>query len=158
MTHTTWWEPGPGPFEVEHHLPDRPAGQHNDIICRDVNVPLGAGSAFSTYEDMLLFAKDMAEQAHFPKEYYRLLTTPSFLIDNFNSTGRIRRSFGWDMSDATRPLSFSEHSIYHYGYTGQTVAIDCERGKAAVVMTSRTGDWELANQGRNRIIDCLADW
>lgn len=155
MTHTTWNEPGPGPFEVEHHSPDRPAGQHNDTICREVNVPLGAGSAFSTYGDMLLFAKDMAEQTHFPKEYYKLLSTPTFQIDNPSAAGLIRRSFGWDMSDYRRPLSFSEHSIYHTGFTGQTIAIDCERGKAAVVLTSRTGDWELANQGRNRIIDCL---
>ncbi len=156
MTHTTWNEPGPGPNEVEHHFPNRPAGQHNDAVCKNINKPLGAGSAFSTYGDMLLFAKDMAEQTRFPKEYYNLLTTCAFQADNDHGSGFIRRSFGWDMSDYRRPLTFSEHSVFHTGYTGQTIAIDCERGKAAVVLTSRTGDWELAAQGRNRIIDCMS--
>ena len=155
MTHTTWNEPGPGPFEVEHHFPDRPAGVHNDEICRKINKPLGAGSVFSTYGDMLLFARDMAEQNHFPKEYYKLLNSCAFKMEDTQHSGYIRRSFGWDMTDYKRPVTFSEHSIFHTGHTGQTIAIDCDNGKAAVVLTSRTGDWELARQGRNRIIDSL---
>ena len=161
MTHTTWNAPGPGPKEVKHwHWPghpDRPAGEHNDDMCFLVNVPLGSGSCFSTCADMMKFVRDMVERRHFPAAYYDLLTTCCWEGPTLpsNPAKYSRRSFGWDMCDLRRPKTFSKQAVFHSGWTGQTLAIDPARGFGAMIMTSRTGDWEQANQARVKLIDIL---
>ena len=68
-----------------------------------------------------------------------------------------RRSFGWDMRAFQRPRNLSERTIYHTGWTGQTICADPENGFAAVVLTSRTGNHDEAILGRARIIEALYD-
>lgn len=157
MTHTTWNAPGDGPDEVEHWYPNRPAGRHNDDVCFRVNVPLGSGSCFSTCGDMMKFVRDIAERRHFPQAYYDLLTTCCWegRAVQPGGTGPARRSFGWDMCADRRPETFSDRAVFHSGWTGQTIAVDPVRGLGAMIMTSRTGDWELANRGRARLINIL---
>lgn len=149
MTRTQWDAPGDGPDEVEHHSPDRPAGQHNDGVCFHCGFPIGSGSCFSTANDMMLFVQDILDRKQFPAEYYDLISSCGF-----DKNGD-RRSFGWDMRAFQRPRGLSDRTIYHTGYTGQTVCVDPENGFAAVVLTSRTGDHEEAIRGRMRIIEAL---
>lgn len=150
MNRTQWTSPGDGADEVEHWFPNRPAGQHNDDVCYNCPFPIGSGSCFSTAGDMLLFAHDILERKCFPKQYYDLITTCRF---EKNGT---RRSFGWDMSVDHRPWNLSDKTIFHSGWTGQSICVDPEKGFAAVVLTSRTGDWDEAYAGRVRIIEKLA--
>ncbi len=149
MNHTTWYALGDGPDEVEHWFPNRPAGQHNDPITFLSKEPLGNGSFFSTAEDMMKFVQDLLERKTFPKEYYDLLFTLGF-----EKNGK-RRSFGWDMSDEDRPEGFSDKTILHTGWSGQTICVDPENGFAAVVLTSRTGDHKEARVGRSKIISIM---
>ena len=149
MAHTQWSAPGPGPDEVEFHFPDRPAGEHNDPVCFKCPFPIGSGSCFSTAGDMMLFLKDILERKSFPPIYYDL-----FLTCGFDKNGD-RRSFGWDMRERNRPANFSESTIYHTGFTGQTIFVDPENDFAAVVLSSRTGGHDEAIQGRARIAEKL---
>lgn len=166
MLRTQWNAPGFGPHEVEHWDPNRPAGEHNDSVCFNCGFPIGSGSCFSTAGDMLLFLKDILERGHFPSVYYDL-----FLTCGFEKNGT-RRSFGWDMSaDASmervtgsdhvfmpgsvRPRNLSEQTIYHTGWTGQTIFADPKNNFAAVVLSSRTGNHEEAVRGRARIVEKL---
>ncbi len=149
MRRTQWNAPGDGPDEVEHWHPNRPAGQHNDSTCFHCGFPIGNGSCFSTAGDMLLFLEDILEKKHFPPIYYNLILTCGFEKDGN------RRSFGWDMRACNRPQNLSEHTIYHTGFTGQTICLDPEKHFAAVVLTSRTGDHAEAIHGRARIIEKL---
>ena len=149
MKRTRWTAPGSGPDEVEHWFPNRPAGQHNDPVCFKCPFPLGSGSCFSTAEDMLLFVEDILNRRRFPERYYELLLTCCFEKDG------IRRSFGWEMTARNRPEGFSRHTVFHSGWTGQTVCIDPENNFAAVVLTSRTGNHEEARAGRVRIMENL---
>jgi CubicO group peptidase (beta-lactamase class C family) len=150
MTETTWNAPGEGPHEVEHWIPNRPAGQHNDDVCFLAPFPLGSGSCFSTIRDMLRFAGDLLERRTFPQTYYDLIFTCGF-----EKQGD-RRSFGWDMTDAKRPQGLSRRTIFHSGWTGQTLCVDPENDFAAVVLTSRTtDDWQAGFDGRNRVIEAL---
>ena len=149
MTHTQWSAPGPGPDEVELHFPDRFAGEHNDDVCFRCGFPIGSGSCFSTAGDMMLFLKDILERKHFPQVYYDL-----FLTCGFDKGGGCR-SFGWDMRGRNRPANFSERTIYHTGFTGQTVFVDPENDFAAVVLSSRTGGHDEAIRGRARIAEKL---
>ena len=59
------------------------------------------------------------------------------------------------MCDLRRPKTFSKQAFFHSGWTGQTLAIDPAQGFGAMIMTSRTGDWEQANQARVKLIDIL---
>lgn len=149
MKHTQWDAPGDGPDEVEHWFPNRPAGQHNDNDCFNSPVPLGSGSCFSTATDMCLFVHDIVQRKCFPKGYYDLITTSAFKKDG------VHRSFGWDMSEAYRPKNLSDKTIFHSGWTGQTILADPVTGFSAVVLTSRTGDHGEAYAGRMRIIEKL---
>lgn len=149
MTHTQWNAPGPGPNEVEHWFPNRPAGEHNDSVCFKCGFPIGSGSCFSTAGDMMLFLEDILERKHFPGIYYDL-----FLNCGFGKEGN-RRSFGWDMRARNRPRNLSEQTIYHTGFTGQTILADPENHYAALVLSSRTGGHDEAIRGRARIIEKL---
>ena len=149
MRRTQWNAPGFGPDEVEHWFPNRPAGEHNDSVCFNCGFPIGNGSCFSTVMDMLVFLEDILERKHFPKVYYDLILTCGFEKDGN------RRSFGWDMRASNRPRNLSEKTIYHTGFTGQTICVDPEYDFAAVVLTSRTGAHDEAIQGRARIIEKL---
>lgn len=58
--------------------------------------------------------------------------------------------------------AMTEHSrfdiasaIFHSGWTGQTICVDPENDFAAIVLTSRTGDWQEGYDGRNRIIEAM---
>lgn len=149
MRRTQWSAPGAGQDEVEHWLPNRPAGEHNDQVCFNCGFPLGNGSCFSTAGDMLLFLEDILERKHFPHLYYDLILTCGY------DTNGDRRSFGWDMRAKNRPRNLSEKTIYHTGWTGQTVCVDPENHFGAIVLTSRTGGHGEAIQGRARIIEKL---
>lgn len=59
------------------------------------------------------------------------------------------------MTDSLRPRGLSAGTIFHSGWTGQTLCIDPATKFAAVVLTSRTGDHEEARAGRKRIIEAL---
>lgn len=150
MTNTQWNEPGDGEFEVEHYFPHRPAGRHNDTVCYYFGDPLGSGSCFSTCTDMLKFVDDIANRRKFTKEYYDLISTCQY------QDGENCRSFGWDMTKSDIPKGLlGEHSIFHTGWTGQTIFANPETGKSAVVLTSRTGDWGKAVTGRKTIAEIL---
>lgn len=149
MNRTRWTSPGNGLHEVEHWFPNREAGQHNDDVCFNCGFPIGSGSCFSTAGDLLLFARDMLERRHFPDLYYELQTRCAF------EKKGVRRSFGWDMSEAHRPAHLSDKTFYHSGWTGQSICIDPENEFAAVVLTSRTDDWDAAYAGRVYILEKL---
>ena len=149
MKRTQWNAPGPGPDEVEHWHPNRPAGEHNDPVCFNCGFPIGSGSCFSTAADMLLFLEDILERKHFPQKYYDLILTCGY-----DKNGN-RRSFGWDMRESRRPRNLSEKTICHTGWTGQTICADPENHFGAVVLSSRTGGHDEAIRGRNLIIEKL---
>ena len=149
MKHTQWDPPGGTPDEVEHWFPNRPPGEHNDTVCHHCSFPLGSGSCFSTCGDMRLFVQDIIERKCFPAEHYDLITTCAYEKDGQ------RRSFGWDMSAHHRARNLSERTILHSGWTGQSICADPDSGFSAVVLTSRTGDWDDAYVGRVRIIEKL---
>ena len=147
MVNTTWNAPGPGKDEVQHHQPTRPGGEHNDDVCYLAGIPLGSGSVFSTAGDMVLFLRDIVEQKMFPGAYYDLIGK-----EEFRCNGTIR-SFGWDMTPGARPAGLSDQTIFHTGWTGQSIFADPGSGFYGAVLTSRTGDWLEAKRGRIRIVE-----
>lgn len=150
MENTTWNAPGIGPLEVQHHFPTREPGLHNDDVCFRINVPMGNGSAFSTANDMFLFMNDIIERKCFPAAYYDLICKPEFYQD-----GKPCRTFGWDIRADVLPAGLSSSTIHHTGWTGQSLFADPGTGICGVVLTSRTGDWNVAKNARCHIMDLM---
>lgn len=128
-----------------------PPGVHGDESARAYPHPMGNGSAFSTAGDLLKFVGDLLVRRTFPKAYYDLLLTPCW------EKGGVRRSFGWDMSaTGHRPEGWSAATIAHGGYTGNTIAVDPEKGFAGVVLTNRTGDRLKGYAGHRRLLSLMS--
>lgn len=152
MRDTCWHEIVGNPRAVETFTNGRlPPGVHGDESARAYPHPMGNGSAFSTAGDMLKFVGDILARRTFPKAYYDLLLTPSW-----EKCG-VRRSFGWDMSaTGHRPEGWSAATIAHGGYTGNTIAVDPEKGFAGVVLTNRTGDRLKGYAGHRRLLSLMS--
>ena len=152
MRDTCWHEVVGSPRAVETFTNVRlPPGTHGDESARAYPRPMGNGSAFSTAGDMLQFVGDLLARRAFPKAYYDLLLTPSW------EKGDVRRSFGWDMSVAERPAGWSAATVSHGGYTGNTIAVDPEKGFAGVVLTNRTGDRLKGYAGHRRLLALMSN-
>lgn len=152
MRDTCWHEVVGNPRAVETFTNGRlPPGAHGDESARAYPRPMGNGSAFSTAGDMLKFVGDLLARRTFPKAYYDLLLTPCW------EKGGVRRSFGWDMSAADRPAGWSAATVSHGGYTGNTIAVDPEKGFAGVVLTNRTGDRLKGYAGHRRLLSLMSE-
>lgn len=127
-----------------------PIGIKGDEQARAYPAAMGNGAAFSCAADMLLFVDDLRQRKRFPKAYYDLLFGCCFDKDGS------RRSFGWDMCAARRPKGWSDATICHGGYTGNTIAVDPVNGYAGVVLTNRTGDRDKAYAGHGRLLSILS--
>lgn len=122
---------------------------HARIIYRDGYCSGNAGM-FSTANDMAKFCQMMLNcgkinNKQFLKKSFVELTTNKCQAQN------AKRSFGWDMTTTSLPKNFSEKSITHSGWSGQTVFIDLENNKFVVVLTVRSGDHKKCKKYRIEI-------
>ena len=123
---------------------------------------IGNAGLFSTADDLAAFARWMLNRP-FPEETWK------WLAGNHAPAGLHRRSAGWDMESAP---PFSEQTIFHTGWSGQTLWIDPARQLFAMVLTNRR-DWYAeeqagrpgirfekyaeAKEGRFRLVKSLLD-
>ena len=91
---------------------------------------IGNAGLFSTADDLAAFARWMLSRP-FPEETWR------WLAENHASPGLHRRSAGWDMESGA---PFSKRTIFHTGWSGQTLWIDPAQQLFAMVLTNRR-DW-----------------
>jgi len=153
MTDTRWW-PVVGPDRARTvQIMRNPnfIGTCQDGLCQRYKKPQSNAGVFSTAVDMLRFVTDILHRKTFKKEVYDLLFTPTF----DNATGR--RSWGWDMGPKARPAGWSAASIFHSGFSGQTIAIDPEARFGGVVLTSRTSEHGTGIICRKRVLTILKD-
>ena len=164
MTDSRWW-PVTGPDlarTVQIMKTPKLIGICQDGQSQMNKLPQGNAGVFSTAADMLKFVTDILHRKTFKKEVYDLLYTPTFE----HETGR--RSWGWDMGPVQRPNGWSESSITHSGFSGQTIAIDpggsrCratenpDAGFAGVVLTSRTAEHGTGIICRKRVLSILKE-
>ena len=67
-----------------------------------------------------------------------------------SKTNRIQgaRSFGWQYYDENLPEFLLGSSLFHSGWSGQTVLFDLKRKRYAIVITTRSGDYARAKRER----------
>ena len=74
-----------------------------------------------------------------------------------SKTNRIQgaRSFGWQYYDENLPEFLLDSSLFHSGWSGQTVLFDLKRKRYAIVITTRSGDYARAKRERLLVIENL---
>ncbi|MDD4816958.1 MAG: serine hydrolase [Victivallaceae bacterium] len=60
----------------------------------------------------------------------------------------IKRGVGFLIDDPFKPTGFPARTVYHSGWSGQTMIADLENGFFAIVLTARQGDYDRAKRGR----------
>ena len=71
------------------------------------------------------------------------------------SRGDGARTFGWISAAPDLPESLFGTSLFHSGFSGQTVLFDRARQRYAIVLTTRCGDYERAKRERFDVIAAL---
>ena len=132
-------------------------GEISDFIAfRVYRDGLCAGNAglFSTARDLIKFGSCILRHGEklFSEESFREMTTPR------TPEGALpERSFGWVVRDEFSPPAASAGTVFHSGWSGQTVLYDWERGRSAVVLTTRCGDYDRAKRDRFAIAELLLE-
>ena len=74
-------------------------------------------------------------------------------------TNRINgaRTFGWQYVAGELPNELRGTSLFHSGWSGQTILFDLKRRRYAVVLTTRCGDYSRAKKDRFKAIASLID-
>ena len=68
------------------------------------------------------------------------------------------RTFGWQYVASELPNGLQGTSLFHSGWSGQTVLFDLKRRRYAVVLTTRCGDYSRAKRDRFKAITALICW
>lgn len=152
LTQTSWGPIGGDPMAVQMEPGDvcMVPGVICDETARALPFPVGNAGMFSTATDLAKFVDALAKGKVFSQKALDLVRTPTF------ETPDARRSFGFDMSPAQRPAGLSARTIFHSGFSGQTICADPETGFSAVVLSNRYGNrYEPGKIWRNRVISEL---
>ena len=137
---------------------ERP-GMISDFVARPLwGDGIGTFNAglFSTADDMAKLMRvylrggvcDDGTRLFGAKEMSEIAPSPKNRIDG-------ARSFGWQSFAAGMPDSLFGTSLFHSGWSGQTVLFDLKRCRYAVVLTTRCGDYARAKRDRFKAIAVL---
>lgn len=127
-------------------------GHISDETAESCDSPTGNAGIFSTADDLALFCRMMLNRGNgiLSPEAYKELTT-----DCMPAAVAHPHAVGWDMMEEFRPSGMSAATIYHSGWTGQTVWIDPEKQLYVIVLTNRTGDWLEAKKRRMQLAEAI---
>ena len=117
-------------------------------VCRD-GLACGNAGVFSTADDLAKFARAVLRGGEygggrrlFSEESFREIATPRMKF------GPVERSFGWIVRDEWTPVGASGRTVWHSGWSGQTLFLDQEKSRFVIVLTTRCGDYDRARRER----------
>ena len=95
----------------------------------------GSAGVFSTVDDLIKFVRMIMNEndPFFSPETRKMLRTC------FADKGADRRTLGWIMSTdkSSMGIQYSEHALYHTGFTGGSILIDLDRQFAFILLSNR---------------------
>ena len=125
-----------------------------DSMARRAGRMIGHAGLFTNAPDLARFSAMMLNRGRVGSTRILGETALEWILKPCSPPGLPARSFGWDMRPAIpagaavpngdtagspdRPTGFSASAIGHSGWTGQSLWIDPERGRYAMVLTNRT--------------------
>ena len=113
-------------------------------------LPFGNAGIFTTAADLAKYARMMlrSDGTIFPPEILHLCFT------DFNPPQVAHpHSIGWDKMPDMIPAGFSDQTVFHNGWTGQTLWIDPGTDRFVIVLTNRMKEWDRAKFGRKAIAE-----
>ncbi len=151
MTETNWTAPVEGGVSRTIRTINADPGIISDPGARHYAPrPFGNAGIFSTVADLAKFARMMLKNdgSIFPPEILQLCFT------DFNPPEvRHPHSIGWDMMPDMIPAGLSPETVFHNGWTGQTLWIDPGTMRFVIVLTNRMKPWDRAKFGRKAIAE-----
>ena len=151
MRETRWTQPPEGTLNRTIRTINAAPGVISDPGARAFfPQPLGNAGIFSTAEDLAKYCRMMLKNdgSVFAPEVLDLC------FCNCNPPEvRHARSVGWDMAAEGIPGGLSAQTVYHSGWTGQSVWVDPVSRRFVIVLTNRCGDWTKARDGRINIAE-----
>ena len=137
MNDTKWGAPVDGALSRTIRTINAAPGVISDHGARAI-APHRIGNAgiFSTASDLAKFCRMMLGEG---KGLFRSETMELF-FRNQAPQGMTARSLGWNLDKTGIPRGFSSATIFHTGWTGQSMWIDPETGRFLLVLTNRFGE------------------
>lgn len=151
MNETNWTEPVEGGLTRTIRTINADPGIISDPGARHYAPrPFGNAGIFTTAADLAKYARMMLRNdgAVFPPEILQLCFT------DFNPPQVAHpHSIGWDKMPDMIPAGLSDQTVFHNGWTGQTVWIDPGTDRFIIVLTNRMKEWDRAKFGRKAIAE-----
>ena len=151
MTDTRWGCPVEGGLERTIRTINADPGVISDPGARHYRpLPFGNAGLFTTAGDLAKYARMMLRNdgAVFPKEIMELCFT------DFNPPEvKHPHAIGWDMMPDMIPAGLTPRTVFHSGWTGQTMWVDPGTDRFVLVLTNRMREWDRAKFGRKTIAE-----
>ena len=148
-----------GPERLAQTMGTKRPGVISDFVARPLwGAGIGTFNAgmFSTAEDMAKLMRvylrggvaDNGVRLFGEAEMAEIAPSPTNRIEG-------ARSFGWQAFSENLPETLFGTSLFHSGWSGQTVLFDLKRRRYAIVITTRCGDYRRAKRERFAAIAVL---
>ena len=151
MAETNWTKPVDGGLARTIRTINADPGIISDPGARHyAPLPFGNAGIFTTAADLAKYARMMLRNdgTIFPQEILQLCFT-----DLNPPQVAHPHSIGWDKMPDMLPAGLSDQTIFHNGWTGQTVWIDPGTKRFVIVLTNRMRSWDRAKYGRKAIAE-----
>ena len=114
-------------------------GTVHDGKAHKFNGVSGHAGVFSTLEDMIHYVQMLFNDGVYDGKRFFSPVTIDLLKKCQTSSLNERRSIGWIISDGNYPMGdyFSEHTLYHTGFSGSSMVIDLDRKVAFICLNNR---------------------
>ena len=151
--------PGIEPKRLAQTMGTKRPGVISDFVARPLwGAGIGTFNAgiFSTAEDMAKLMR-VYLRGGVADDGARLFGEAEMAEIAPSATNRIEgaRSFGWQSFSENLPVELFGTSLFHSGWSGQTVLFDVKRRRYAIVLTTRCGDYNRAKRERFAAIAAL---
>ncbi len=95
----------------------------------------GSAGVFSTVDDLIKFVRMIMNE----KDPFFSPETRKMLRTCFADKGADRRTLGWIMSTdkSSMGIQYSQHALYHTGFTGGSILVDLDRQFAFILLSNR---------------------
>ena len=151
--------PGIGVARLAQTMGTEHPGTLSDFVAKplwDAGIGTFNAGMFSTAEDMAKLMRvylrggvtDNGTRLFGAAEMAEIAPSPTNRIDG-------ARSFGWQSFGGSLPAAFFGTSLFHSGWSGQTVLFDQKRRRYAIILTTRCGDYARAKRDRFAAIAAL---
>lgn len=130
-------------------------GVVSDEPARAAGKPIGNAGLFSTASDLSKYCIMILQNGKYKNETILPSGAVDILTSNPYPLSESTYTFGWRTNKAEIPSRFSEKTLMHTGFTGQSIWIDLEKKIFIIILTNRIGDHLESSVARLKLAELL---